>query len=95
MPDYKKLKVGDRIRIVSFSEGDLQAWSPKDKGSRDLFTIMNRLIKRKTVRIIDDVWNGVPWFTYRLRRRGKLERHYLAISDYDSWVYVRKRKCSK
>lgn len=85
LPRWKSLKLRDRIRIVSLPEQPLDAAGT---------IILKRLIKSRGVREIDwiDDKQGYPWFTYMLRRRGKIESHSIAICDEKSWVRVKSRK---
>ena len=88
-PNWKRLRVGDKVRIVSIPTGD-QAQYERDK---DPFTVRLfwRLIRKRSVITIFKIDEfGSPWFGYKFRNgRGTMEYHYLSIRDNESWVLVR------
>ena len=86
----RKLKVGDRIRIVSVpGEGVAGYWM-----HRDTRRVFKKLIARnRTVRIFKFDEYGMPWYECRFKRRnGRFEIHWLNVSDdEDNWVLVQTR----
>jgi hypothetical protein len=86
-----KLKVGDRIRILSVpGEG-----VPDYVIQKDTVRAYKKLIARgRSVRIkwIDE--NGQPWYEFRFKRKnGRWEYHAMAImSGDDNWIRVMPRK---
>ena len=89
--NWKKLRVGDRIRIVAIPQGDQRQY--EESGDDFTVRVLRRLIRKKSaVRIgmIDDF--SYPWLHYRFRNsRGKIEDHSLSVSDNESWRYAIRR----
>jgi len=88
---WRKLRVGDRIRIVRMpSETSMDGY----KLPRDTRRLYKLLIARKKVLHIHEIdkrWK-LPWVWCRLRQKnGRLEQHLLAVND-DSWEPVKSRR---
>jgi len=87
---WRKLKVGDCVRLVRMPSGiDAPGYTFHPETRR----LYKRLIARnRPVRVFEiDDW-GLPWISCRFRRKnGGWEYHALCIDD-DSWVLVRSRK---
>ena len=94
MPDHTKLKVGDKIRLLSVPEGDLRQREQEIKdGLEDAgwtADTIERIIRQDPIVII--AWldeYGLAWFEYDLiREDGSVEEHALAMVDDESWEYV-------
>jgi len=94
MPDRRALKVGDRIRLVTVPEADLEQRERELRESAEdagwTADTIERIIKQDpivTISRIDEY--GLPWFDYELRREdGTSEYHSLAIMEDDSWERV-------
>ena len=90
MPDWRRLRVGDRVRIVAIPRADAEQY----RRTGDAFTVrvLRRLIRTRSVRTISRIdENGCPWFEYRKRTRGaRTHYHALMIFDDESWVPVGK-----
>ncbi len=91
MPDWKKLRVGDRIRIIAVPAGDQAQY----KETKRTFTVrvLWRLIAKRTIVTINRIDEYAhPWFDYTFKNhRGRLEYHSLTVCDDDSWRRVRPR----
>ena len=90
--DWRKLRVGDRIRFVSMPTDISQ---PGYVVHRDTLRVFQRLIERRRpvrVAFLDQWGDGkAPWIRCRFRRKdGRIEYHSLMI-DHDGWVRVRAR----
>ncbi len=84
---WRRLRVGDRIRIVRMpSDAD----TPGNTFLPETRRLYKKLIARgRSLRIymIDEY--GLPWVRCRFRRKnGSWEHHWLAVND-DSWVRVK------
>ena len=93
MPDPRKLKPGDKIRLLVVPDADLeQRRCEIEKVLSDAgwtaSTIENILAQDPIVTIdrIDEY--GFPWFDYNLNGADGVEEHSLAISDDYSWDYL-------
>ena len=93
MPDRKKMKVGNKIRLLRVPEDDMEQRRSEitkdiDKPGWTANTIELIIAQNPIVEIdsIDDF--GSPWFTCELIVNGKLEKHTLAIIDDDSWELI-------
>jgi hypothetical protein len=87
---WRKLRVGDRIRLVRMPSGFDQ---PGYYLHRDTWRVYKRLIeRRRPVRVYKiDEW-GLPWIQCRFRSKdGSWEHHFLAF-DHDGWLSVRRRQ---
>jgi hypothetical protein len=86
-----KLKVGDRIRILSVpGEG-----VPNYYIHRDTTRVFKKLIARnRAVRVSEIDEYGQPWYICKFKKRhGRFETHFLAILDGENnWVLVKRRK---
>ena len=86
---WRKLTVGDRIRIVRMPSG---VDAPGYTFHRDTRNLYKRLIARGYAQRISEIdeW-GLPWIECRfLLPDGRWEYHFLAVND-DSWVLVNTR----
>jgi len=95
MPDWRRLRVGDRIRIVAVPRWDQEQYD--QTGEDFTFRVLKRLADRKTVRVIARIDEyDHPWIDYRFRNKsGKMEYHTLTVCHNDSWVYVKPRRRPK
>ncbi len=85
-----RLKVGDRIRIIS-----LPPWygTPGSTSLPETRRVYERLIARgRSVRIWRII-DGDPWYECRFRmKNGRWDHHWMAVLDFDqNWVPVRSR----
>ena len=94
MPNHKKLRVGDKIRILSVPESDLiyREQEIKDKcedagwtaNTIELVIAQNPIV---TIARIDEY--QYPWFDCTVvGPSGEKEEHSLTILDNKSWEYV-------
>jgi hypothetical protein len=86
----KRLKVGDRIRIIGVPGEGI----PNYVIHRETVRVYKKLIARKrSVRIREIDEYGVPWFTCKFKKRnGAWEWHSMAVMDSDkNWIPVRPR----
>jgi len=95
MPDWRRLRVGDKIRIVAVRPYIQEEYGRT--GDDFTFRVLKRLADRQTIRVIARIDEfGQPWFDYRFRNdAGEMEDHALAVCDDDSWVFVKPRKRAK
>lgn len=87
--NWRKLRVGDRVRFVYMPTEFAQ---PGYLIHRETLTVYRRLIARhRPVRVFKiDAWK-VPWIRCQFRHKdGRWECHSLAI-NHDGWVRVRPR----
>lgn len=93
MPDIKKLKIGDKIRLLKVPEGDIEqrkreiakgidnpGWTAN---TIELIIAQNPIVEIDT---IDDF--GRPWFICDITVNGELETHTLAMNEDDAWELV-------
>ena len=86
----KKLKVGDKIRILEVPGKDIPGYFIH----KDTVQVYKRIIARKrAVRISSIDEYDQPWYTVKFRRKnGSWEYHWLAVMEGDTnWVRVRKK----
>src|SRR5690242_17691741 len=86
MPDPRKLKPGDKVRLLAVPDGDLeQRRCEIQKGFPDAGWTANtieKILAQDPVVTIDRIDEyGFPWFDYSLNSGGRVEEHSLAISD--------------
>lgn len=92
MPDHTKLRVGDRIHLLTVPECD------RAQRERELATgaemagwtadTIERIIAKDPVVTIDRIDEyGAPWFEVELNGDDGAEHHSLTILDNDSWEY--------
>ena len=88
-PRWSALKIGDGVRFVRLPTFDGKPGGGLHAETRRAY---QRLIKnRRSYRVYNVDADGLPWVSFRFRRKnGSWEHHWLAIND-DSWVRVRKR----
>ncbi|PHN06973.1 hypothetical protein [Flavilitoribacter nigricans] len=93
MPDRKKLKIGDKIRLLKVPEEDkVQREQEIAQGVEEpgwtADTIERIIAQDPVVEVytIDDFER--PWFTCDIMVNGELETHTLAINEDDSWEMV-------
>ena len=90
MPDRTKLRVGDRIHLLTVPQCDL------DRREREISagnidpdstaTVIERIIATDpivTIERIDDF--GAPWFEVEFDEAGGIHYHSLTILDDESW----------
>jgi hypothetical protein len=93
MPDRRKLRVGDRIRIVSVPTEDLKQ-AKREKNESELAGHTAQVIQeivdsKKVVEIFQIDEFKQPWVIIKFKRKGgRIEMHSLAIMEDDSWVFV-------
>lgn len=85
-----KLKIGDRIRIISVPGKDNESYVIHP----ETVIIYEKLIKRNrfvTISEIDE--DGTPWFTYMFKNKnGTLKYHFLSVCASDNnWIRVRQK----
>ena len=93
MPDRKKLKIGDKVRLLHVPKADLEQRkreiknSTEDAGwtadSIELIIAQNPIVEIDTIDEFEQ-----PWFTCDLMVNGKMEKHTLAIMEDDSWELI-------
>lgn len=98
MPDYKDLKLGDRIRLIRIPALDMEQHKRECRsGDRtapgfSTMRVLQYLIDRKKICIIDEIDEfGHPWFSCSLRNEvghGAIEWHFLNIVDDISWEFA-------
>ncbi len=93
MANWKKLKIGDKLRLLKVPEADLRqrereiAAGLKDAGWTA--NTIELIIAQSPVVKIDDIDAfGSPWYTTKLMVDGKEERHLIAISEDESWELI-------
>lgn len=90
MPDRKKLKIGDKIRILSVPESDIKQRRIEIAEGKDnpgwTADIIELIISQNPIVKIDEIDDfGQPWFSCDLMVNGKPEQHTLAIMEDSSW----------
>lgn len=86
---WRKLRVGDRIRIVKLPSGIDAPGYCFPAMTRRLY---KQLIARKRSVRVYEIFDGLPWISCRFPlKNGRWSYHALAVND-DSWVLVRHRK---
>lgn len=91
MPDRKKLKIGDRIRLLRVPQLDLEQRERelRDKVEHAGWTAntIERIIAQDPVVTISEIDEfGSPWFEYWLKDDdGEIEHHSLAMMEDESW----------
>ena len=93
MPGHKRLKVGDRIRLLAVPKADLEQRTRELRegieAAGHTADTLERIIAQDpvvTVNFVDEY--GLPWFEYELKLdSGELEYHSIAVMDDDSWEY--------
>jgi hypothetical protein len=90
--DWRKLRIGDRVRIVRMPSGVDEPGYTFHPDTRRLYEML--IARRRSVRVFR--WElGMPWIHCRFRANdGFWEYHSLAIND-DSWVRVKPRRKRK
>ena len=94
MPDYRSLKIGDRIRLLRVPAADVrQRERERGEGLADAgwtAETIERIIRHDpivTISRIDEY--GQPWFDCELiTDAGAVEEHTLAVLDDDSWTWA-------
>lgn len=95
MPDWKKLKIGDTIRILSVPPEDLaQREQEIEKGLPDAgFTAnaIEKIIVQHSEVIINGIDEyGTPWYeAIIINKDGEEEIHSVAISDNFTWEFIK------
>jgi hypothetical protein len=93
MPDRTKLRVGDRIRLLSVPDLDLQQRQRElqqglhDAGwTADTIERIMTVSPEVTISEVDEY--DSPWYEAQLLDdQGKIEYHFLAVLDDESWEY--------
>jgi hypothetical protein len=88
--DWRKLRVGDRIRIVRMPSYEALEGNTLHRDTRRLYRML--IARNRPLRVyeIDARWR-LPWIKCKFRMKtGRWEYHYLAVND-DSWVRVKSR----
>ena len=86
-----KLKIGDRIRLLQVSRGDLaQRERERREGTDDAgwtADTIERIIAQDPVVTISSVnEHGLPWFEYEMKSaNGETEHYAIAIMDDEPW----------
>lgn len=94
MPDWTKLRPGDRIRLLRVPAADLaQRESEIARGAEMAgwtADTLERILATDPVVTIDRVDEyGAPWFDVELKTAdGETEYHSLVVVDEDSWEYL-------
>ncbi len=93
MPDWTKLREGNRVRLIRVPETDLLQRESEIENSCDMAgwtaDTLERIISESPVVVIDRIdEQGAPWFEVELTSAdGEIEYHLLTITDNDSWTY--------
>ncbi len=90
MLDRKKLKIGDKIRLLRVPQGDLDQRRREIANNIDnpgwTANIIELIIAQNPIVEIDSIDEfGQPWFTSEIMVNGKKEKHTLAINEDESW----------
>lgn len=94
MPDWRSLRVGDRVRLLRVPGADL---AQRERELRDgaemagwTADTIERIIATDPIVIIREIDEfGVPWFERQLPSAdGNIEYHSLTITDDESWEFV-------
>ena len=98
MKDYRNLKVGDRIKIVSIPKIDIDSRNDQiRRGMKidpplDTVRVLQHLKDKKKKCIINEIDDhGHPWIYIQFKNKidhGIMEHHYIAIWDNDSWEQI-------
>ena len=93
MPDRKKLKIGDKIRLLTVPKGDLEQRKREIESDVEnpgwTANTIEKIITQDPVVKIDDIDEfGSPWFTYHLVVDGETEIHSIAITEDESWELI-------
>jgi hypothetical protein len=94
MPDHRKLRVGDRIRLLTVPKADLDQRERELREGAEMAgwtaDTLERIISIDPIVEISEVDEfGSPWFEYRLPNdAGEIEEHAIAIMEDESWEYV-------
>lgn len=88
-PDWRKLKTGDRIRIVKIPSMFAEAHYLNGEWE-ETFSLYRQLITNEEVLSISEIdEDGRPWIQYEsIDEGGATISHALAVDD-DSWEHVR------
>jgi hypothetical protein len=92
--DWRRLRVGDRIRIVRMPSYAVLGGNNLHRDTRRLYRLL--IARNRPLRVyeVDRRWR-LPWIKCRFRmKNGRWEYHYLAVND-DSWVRVKSRKTKR
>lgn len=84
------LQIGDKVRIVAVPGEGIDNYNLQ----KETRAVYKKIISRNApVRINEiDEW-GNRWYSVRFKRYGRIEHHFLNITQDDTnWVKVKKRK---
>ena len=93
MPDHRKLKIGDKIRILSVPKADIKQRKREIAEGQEMAgwtaNTIELIIAQTPIVEIDTITEfGQAWFTCEIRVNGELETHEMAIVDDESWEMV-------
>ncbi len=93
MPDHTKLSVGDKIRLLTVPQGDLEQRDHEIQEGRaeagSTANTIERVIAQCPVVIVDRIDEYWPWVDVAIQNEaGEVEEHTLAIMEDDSWEYA-------
>jgi len=94
MPDWRKLKPGDRIRLLTVPLSDLKQRAHELSVGAEMAgstaDTLERIIASDPIIIIVHVDEyGAPWFRRKLvADDGTVEYHSLTVTDEDSWEFA-------
>jgi hypothetical protein len=90
MPDHKKLRIGDRVRLLRVPEADLRQREEQkhEDIESDLITanVIERIIREDPIVTIDEIDEyGRPWFSRQWKGTdGEIHYHSIALWDDDT-----------
>ena len=88
---WRKLRPGDRVRLLSIPKSDLEQRAREQRDGVELAgwtaDTLERILKISPVVTIDRVDEfGAPWFDCKVEtNNGEIEFHSLTITDDESW----------
>ena len=92
--DWRKLRAGDRVRLLRVPEADLRQREQElcDGAEMAGWTAdtLERILAKDPVVTIDEIDEyGAPWFHYELfAPNGSVEYHALTNTEEESWEYA-------
>jgi hypothetical protein len=94
MPDWKSLKVGDRIRLLCVPRADLEQRAEEVRRGTQMAGCtadgIERIIKPNPVVVVAYIDEyGCPYYERQLpSANGEIESHTLSITENESWEFV-------